>query len=275
MTVLPRNWREYGVEAAGAGIILMAACFLATMLGHPASPIAPHVAPAWVRRALMGGGMGLTIYALAHSAWGRRSGAHFNPAVTLAFFRLGRVAPADAVGYVAAQFVGATGGILIAVSVLGLLVGGERVDYVVTVPGAAGVAAAFAAELVLSFLLMTAILTALSSDRFAAHAGALAASLVAVFITLASPLSGVSMNPARTFASDLAAAEFTALWVYLVAPSLAMTVAAERHRRHAQPTEDACAKLVHDAALPCIFCAFRHGQLAEAERARPLVRASI
>src|SRR5919109_3413443 len=66
MTVLPRNWREYGVEAAGAGIILMAACFLATMLGHPASPIAPHVAPAWVRRALMGGGMGLTIYALAH-----------------------------------------------------------------------------------------------------------------------------------------------------------------------------------------------------------------
>jgi aquaporin Z len=260
MIGLRRNWREYAIEATGAGILLLAASVIATLLSHPASPTAPHLAPAWIRRALMGGGMGATLYALVHSHWGRRSGAHFNPAVTLTFFRLGRVAPADAIGYVVAHFTGAAIGIFTAVSVLRVLVGADSVDYVVTVPGSAGVAAAFTAELVISFLLMTTILTSMSSERFAAHTGALVAVLLAVFIALEAPLSGTSMNPARTFAADLAAAQWTAFWVYLVAPTAAMLIAAEQHRRRAPANDDACAKLVHDPALPCIFCAYRHGE---------------
>jgi aquaporin Z len=74
--------------------------------------------------------------------------------------------------------------------------------------------------------------------------------LVWTFITLEAPVSGMSMNPARTLASAVAAHDFTAFWVYLVAPPLGMALAAEGHLRLA--TTRGCAKLRH--SLPCIFC---------------------
>ena len=97
-----QHWPEYLMEAAGLGLFMISACVFGTLLEHPASPVRAGRCPTpLVRRVLMGLAMGLTAIAIIYSPWGQRSGAHMNPAVTLTFLRLGKVAPADAVFYVA------------------------------------------------------------------------------------------------------------------------------------------------------------------------------
>src|SRR5439155_10426076 len=96
---------------------------------------------------------------------------------------------------------------------------GERLahpstNFVVTAPGPHGAAAAFAAEILISAGMMTLVLT-VSGSRFGRWTGALAGALVALYITFEAPISGMSMNPARTLGSAVAAGEWGALWVYL------------------------------------------------------------
>src|SRR5580704_6741573 len=102
------------MEAAEAGVYLFSACAAATLLWHPASPIQRYLPSDAVRRVLMGLGMGATIVAIVLTPWGKQSGAHFNPALTLTFYRLGKVAPWDAVFYCAAQLPGAVAGVALA-----------------------------------------------------------------------------------------------------------------------------------------------------------------
>ena len=102
-TALRMHWPEYLTEAAGLGLFMISACVFGTLLGHPNSPVVQAVPDALARRALMGLAMGLTAVGLICSPWGQRSGAHFNPATTLTFWRLGKVAPADAGFYMLAQ----------------------------------------------------------------------------------------------------------------------------------------------------------------------------
>jgi aquaporin Z len=199
--------------------------------------------------------MGATAIAIVYSPWGRRSGAHFNPCVTLTFYRLGKVAGFDAAGYVAAQFVGGAAGVAVAVALLGEAVAHPAVAYAATTPGAAGVWVAFVAELAISFGLMTVVLAVSSIPRIARFTGISAGVLVAAYITLEAPLSGMSMNPARTVASAVFARDWTALWIYFVAPAVGMLLAAEAHVRVAGRRALHCAKLHHDDRVRCIFCA--------------------
>ena len=97
------RWPEYAIEAAGLGTFMTAACAFGTLLGHPGSPIVVALPDALPRRVLMGIAMGLTAVALIYSPWGRRSGAHFNPATTLTFWRLGKIQTRDAIAYWAAH----------------------------------------------------------------------------------------------------------------------------------------------------------------------------
>jgi aquaporin Z len=198
----------------------------------------------------MGALMGLTAVAIVYSPWGRRSGALMNPALTLTFLRLGRVAPRDAAAYVAAQFAGGALGVMAAHLVLGGRLAHPAVSYVVTRPGPAGVAAAFLAEATISGVLMTVVLRANASERWKRYTGVLGGLLVTTYILVESPLSGMSMNPARSLGSALAAGSWTALWIYFAAPLLGMLVAAQLHlaRRRAVP----CPKMAH--AEPCLFC---------------------
>ena len=111
---LRRHWPEYLMEAGEAGCYLFSACALATLLWHPASPLQAYLRNDAVRRMLMGAGMGATIILIVLSPWGKQSGAHFNPAVTLAFYRLRKVTSWDALFYCAAQLVGAVAGVALA-----------------------------------------------------------------------------------------------------------------------------------------------------------------
>src|SRR5262249_2892502 len=215
------------MEGALLGAFLVAACSFATLLEHPASPAHRALHDGNVRRLLMGIAMGLTAIGLIYSPWGQQSGAHMNPSLTLTFFRLGKIARADALGYVVGQFVGGVLGVLIVRATLGMLVAHPAVRFAATSPGPAGTAVAFVAELLISFLLMTVVLVASNSPRLARYTPLLAGTLVAAYITLEAPLSGMSMNPARSFASALAAWRWTALWNYFTPPSLGILAAAQ------------------------------------------------
>ncbi len=250
------HWPEYLIEAAGLGVFMVSASVFATLLEHPASPIRQAVPDPLARRALMGLAMGLTAIALVYSPWGQRSGAHFNPAVTLTFFRLGKVAPHDLRGYVVAQFIGGAAGMAVATVIVGPALAHPSVHFVATLPGA-GVATAFVAEAALTALLMSVILVMSNTPRHARFTGLCAGACVALFITFEAPISGMSLNPARTFASALAARDGTALWIYFVAPPLGMQLAAAAHRWLPRAPKIRCAKLQHSNHRPCIFCEFQ------------------
>jgi len=195
-----RHWPEYLIEAAGLGVFMIAACAFGVALEHPSSPIR-ELLPAFPRRALMGLAMGATAMAIIYSPWGKRSGAHINPAVTWTFFRLGKIEGWDALFYVLAQFTGGVTGVVIAVVALGALVSHPSVNYVATIPGPYGIPLAFAAEIAMSFLMMSTILFATNQPNLARFTGIFAGVLVFAFITLEAPISGMSINPARTFGS--------------------------------------------------------------------------
>jgi aquaporin Z len=256
---LRRHWPEYLIEAAGLGLFMVAACGFGTLLEYPHSPVQQAIADPVLRRFLMGLAMALTAVSLIYSPWGKQSGAHFNPAVTLTFVRLGKVTFWDAWFYVLAQFIGGVTGVLFASAVLGAALAQSPVHYVVTVPGRSGVGIAFAAEVAITFLLMSVILSVTNTPRLARYTGLFAGALVAIYITVEAPLSGMSMNPARTFASAMPAQAWTALWVYFSAPLLGMLGAAEVYVRRYGRHQVLCAKLHHQNIKRCIFaqCGYR------------------
>jgi aquaporin Z len=254
LDALRRHWPEYLMEAAGLGLFMISACVFGTLLEHPASPVRQAIESALLRRVLMGLAMGGTAITLIYSPWGKQSGAHLNPAVTLTFFRLGKVAGWDAVFYGLSQFVGGTAGVVVVALVLGNAQADPAVHYVVTAPGRWGDAVAFLGEVAITFVLMAVVLVVSNSAPLARYTGLFAGSLVATYITFEAPLSGMSMNPARTFASAVAAHDWTALWIYFTAPPLGMLAAAQVYLRLRGRRAVSCAKLHHQNTKRCIFC---------------------
>jgi aquaporin Z len=252
-TALKAHWPEYLMEASELGIFMISACAFGVLLFHPASPVSHNINNEVLKRVLMGVAMGSTAIAIIFSPMGKRSGAHFNPAVTLTYLRLGKVAPWDAAFYIAFQFIGGIGGVLVASLVLGNLVAHAAVNYSATLPGPSGPMRAFLAELMISFILMSVILTISNTKRLGRWTGLFAGALVATYIAVESPISGMSMNPARTFGSAAVGHMWTALWIYFTAPPLGMLLAAEVYTRLKSGRAVACAKLNHHNNTRCIF----------------------
>jgi aquaporin Z len=219
--------------------------------------------------------MAATVVAIIYSPWGRQSGAHFNPAMTLTFFRLGKVAPWDAGFYVGAHFAGGVAGVLVAAAALGGWLANPSVNFAVTAPGPGGPAAAFAGEFAASFVFMTVVLIAINAPRLERFTGLLVGAMVAAFILVETPLSGMSLNPARTLASAVPARVWTGLWVYFTAPSAGMLLAAEAYLR-VSGRRVRTAKLRHDDRKRCIFRCDRHaGVPLAAEGGRYAARAAL
>ena len=253
LATLKQHWPEYLIEASALAAFMLSACGFGALLEHPASPVRQAIGDAFVRRVLMGTAMGLTAIAIVYSPWGKRSGAHLNPAVTLTFWRLGKIENRDALCYVIAQFVGGVVGVLFATMLLRSWLSHPNVNYVATLPGASGIAVAFVAEVIITFILMFTVLTVSNRARMARFTGLFAGALVATYITFEAPLSGMSMNPARTFGSAFGGNIWTALWIYFTAPPLGMLLAAESYLRLVGAQRIFCAKLHHHNNQRCIF----------------------
>ena len=176
-----------------------------------------------------------------------------NPATTLTFYRLGKVERWDAVFYMFSQFAGALLGTWLAFAVLGAALAHREVNFAITHPGMRGEAVAFVSELFIAFLLMTVILNVSNSRKFARYTGLAAGTMVMLFITFEAPISGMSMNPARSFASDFVGMQWQGLWIYFVAPVIGMLTAAEVFVRTRGIRSVICAKLNHSGTARCIF----------------------
>lgn len=260
LPALKRHWPEYLMEAFAIALFMMSACVVTVLLEHPGSPLHQAVNNPLHRRALTGLAMGATAIAIIYSPWGKQSGAHMNPSVTLTFLALGKVVPWDAAFYVVAQITGAVLGVLLSRLLIGFPLEHTAVNYAVTVPGAEGAGVAFLAEIAISALLMTAVLVVSNTRSLSRYTGLVAGCLVALYITVEAPYSGMSMNPARSFASALPAGEWNAFWLYLVAPPAAMLLAGHAYRLKYGAQQVFCAKLHHHNGKRCIFRC-KHGEL--------------
>ena len=255
--LLPPHWPEYLIEMTSLATFMASAAMFATVLQHPSSPLSSWMAAGVAGRVPMAAAMALTAMALIYSPWGRRSGAHMNPAVTITFLRLRKIAVRDAAGYVLAQFVGGCAGIATATTLLAQLPADPSVNYVATLPGPTGVLVAVVAEAAISFGLMLTVLHLSNHPRFNRYTGTAAGLLVFAYITFEAPLSGMSMNPARSLGPALLTGSLGSLWIYFVGPLAGMLAAAELYVRRHGWSRVLCAKLHHSPAHPCIFrCRF-------------------
>ena len=249
-----QHWPEYMIEGICLGLFMISACAFSALLEHPASPVRASVMNADVRRFLIGLAMGMTAILLIYSPMGRRSGAHMNPATTLTFYRLGKVERWDAVFYMLSQFARWSSGSAGFIRPDGRDAGTPRCEFC-DYPSrrCEARAVAFVSEVLITFLLMTVILNVSNSRKFARFTGLAAGTMVMLFITFEAPLSGMSMNPARSFASDFVGMQWQGIWIYFVAPVIGMLSAAEVFVRTRGIHSVICAKLNHSGNARCIF----------------------
>jgi aquaporin Z len=274
VSVLKCNWPLYVFEAIELALFMLSACAFTILLFDPSRP-AVHLLPsAIIRRVFMALAMGITAVLIIHSPMGRRSGAHFNPAITLTYLHLGKIGLCDALFYVLSQFLGGIFGVAVAVAIFGSRLSKPAVNYVVTVPGRYGTVAAFLAELFMATILMTVVLLLSNRAHLAIYVSYSVGVLIALYTFFFAPISGFSINPARTTGSAFFAGVWTAGWLYFVAPLLGMFCAAEIYASINGDARVLCAKLHPDPSFPCPFvCNFpgHHHMLdAHAEDIRPL-----
>lgn len=159
---------------------------------------------------------GLVVMAIIY-ALGNVSGAHINPAVTIGFYFAGRIGATEIPAYLVAQFAGAA-----VAGVVLLVLFPEHSNYGATMP-AIDVPRAFLMEVLISFSLMFIILNVSTGHQEKGiMAGAAVGGMVTLLALFAGPVTGASMNPARSFGPALAAMNFEHLWIYILAPMVGM-----------------------------------------------------
>ncbi len=222
ITLFKKNWRIYLIEAWALGMFMVSASLFVILVEHPLLPIRNLVESAILRRLMVGLAMGITAVLLIYSKWGKRSGAHMNPAVTLTFFMLHRISFIDALWYIIFQFAGGYLGVAIFKWFFFDFISNPMVNYVVTIPGKQGNETAFFTEFFLSLLIILTVLFSSNTKKTAPFTGYLVGIFLTLAITFTAPFSGMSINPARTIASTLNANDWQGLWIYFLAPVSAM-----------------------------------------------------
>ena len=197
-------------EGVGTFVLVFAGCgAIAVASVHPG-----------IGQAGVAAAFGLAIMAMIY-ALGHVSGAHFNPAVTVAFAVSGHLPWVRVLPYWAAQVAGA----VLAAAFLRLSLG-DGASVGVTQPSGS-VVQAFAWELVLTAMLMLVITSVATDARAVGQAAAIAiGGTVGLGALVGGPISGASMNPARSLGPALVSGDLTDLWIYLAAPVVGAAIAA-------------------------------------------------
>jgi len=251
---------EYLMEAALLGLFMISAGVFTILFEAPNSPIHQAIPNGALRRFFIGIAMGTTAIALIYSPWGKQSGAHMNPAVTLTFYRLGKVKSQDALFYIVFQCLGGLGGVYLVALLFHNIFTQPPIHYIVTVPGVSGWLGALLGELFIAFVMMMTVLVTSNHHAFSRYTGCFAGCLVILYVTFEAPLSGFSMNPARSFASALPAQTWTAFWLYITVPPMGMVLASGLYQALFGDRAVKCAKLHHDNHKRCIFrCDYNRG----------------
>jgi aquaporin Z len=251
------HWKLYLMEAAELAALMFSICLFGALVYSAESPLQRFSLSLGQKSFFMGIAVAAVTCLIIRSPFGRRSGAHFNPAITVAYLWLGRIHRWDALAYIAAQFTGGVAGVFVACRLLGHHLSADPVRYVVTLPGKHGAATAFLVEFLLSAVLMGIVLFATNHRRLAPLSPVFVSLITVFYYVLCSSISGFSVNPARTFSTAFFASVWHGIWIYFAAPTLGMVAAAAIYVRSMGPGSVYCAKIFHDLHTPCPFpCRF-------------------
>lgn len=251
----PRNgwhWKEWAAEGAGTGILLLgglSAVCLDFGKGSPMPGLLPSASLRLLLTGLLFAGTGSSV---AISPLGRLSGAHLNPAVTLAFWSSGHVSRSDVLGYLTSQVVGG----LVGVGVLRLLWGRIAIsvqDGRTTPHTGVSSLAAVGIEALLTAVLILAIFAFTSSAKTARWTPLALWIVIALLVWRGAPYTDCSMNPARSVAPAVVSGIYSSLWIYLIGPPLGALAAAQLFVRAPLGLRPVTAKLFHDAAYPSVL----------------------
>ena len=201
----PNQWKNFFAESLGTFGLVFAGTG-AIVINETSGGVITHVGVALT--------FGLVVLAMIYN-FGDISGAHLNPAVTLGFWAARRLVGHDVLPYIVSQMIGAIGA-----SALLHFLFPQNLSLGATMPAGSEVQS-FVLETVLTFFLMLTILNvSTGAKEKGITAGIAIGAVIALEAMFAGPISGASMNPARSFAPALVSGHFTHLWIYLVAPPL-------------------------------------------------------
>ncbi|MEN9526567.1 MAG: hypothetical protein RLY56_518 [Pseudomonadota bacterium] len=253
------NWSEYLSEFFGTAI-MMAIGIGAVVFMWSSGSVMSELIPSepWRRLAtgilFAGGGTAVVL-----SPLGQRSGGHLNPAMTFAFWLRGKISHTDAVMYALAQILGAVLGVLVVGAVASEAA--ATVNLGMTTPGVGySATVALAAELIITFSLIFLVFWAVDRRSIARYTPYLAGVLIALLVMIEAPISGTSLNPARSLAPAALMGVFDHLWLYFVGPMAGAVLAVAVYRGvGGEKTATGCAKLQHNDQYPCLFegCGYR------------------
>lgn len=249
----PLHWAEYTAELVGAAFNIfvgLSAVVFDFGQGLPMEHLIPDRSIRLLITGLIFSGSG-SLFAI--SPLGKLSGAHINPSVTLAFWAHGKMHRQDAVGYIIAQFLGAILGAILLVLVWGKYAG--TVYNGMTLPGA-GYALwfVFLAEVFITFLLVLSIFQFVSNHRLMRWTPFMNWLLVAAMVWLEAPISGTSLNSARSIGPALITGLWRDQWLYCIAPPLGALLAVAMFRLLSMGRRDVLScKLFHVPHYRSIF----------------------
>jgi len=257
------HWREYGAEFIGTAFFIFAGLSAVVFNLGDNSPVEQIIPSQGGRLLLTGLLFSGSVSLFAISPLGKLSGAHVDPVVSLAFGMLNKLAVRDVVGYAIAQFSGAAFGAFLLVLVWGDYA--ETVNNGMTLPQPGySLWTVFAVEVLITFTLVLSILLFVSSRKLMHWTPLMTWLLIAIIVRLTAPITGTSLNPARSFGPALVSWNWRHQWIYFAAPTLGAFIAVFAFRlicRGRRGRREALVgKLYHVPHYPCIFkeCRGRH-----------------
>jgi aquaporin Z len=246
------NWQEYGAEFLGTAFLVFGGLSVVVFNFGPNAPLADVLSPS-MRRLMTGLLFGTCGSLVAISPLGKLSGGHINPAVSIAFWLHGKLHLHDLVGYIVAQLLGACLG-------TALLVGCWGSSAASLHDGATGPGAGydlwfvFAAEVAMTGLLVLLIFICVSHQRLLRWTPLLTIFLIGLIVWLEAPISGASLNPARSFGPSVFSGFWEVQWIYYIAPPLGAALAVGLYRLGARADQDVLTcKLFHVRHYRSIF----------------------
>jgi aquaporin Z len=181
---------------------------------------------------------------VTYSPVGKISGAHLNPAVTLAFLIKKKISLPDALIFMIVQTLGSIAAALLALYLWGYHA--KEINIGMTLPGQGQtILTVFLVEVLITFLLIRCIFYFLHKKNLTSFTGLAVGILIAAIVYFTANITGSSMNPARSFGPALIEGDFSFLWIYLIAPLTGSTLAASVQLKKDTGHVPLCAKLNH------------------------------
>jgi aquaporin Z len=216
-------WRLCAFELVGTALLVLVGLSLVILMFGAGTPMARLIPSEGLRRLITGFLFGTTGACIALSPVGKVSGAHINPAVTVAFRLMGKLDLRTTLGYIGAQSIGAVVGSL-PLLLWGAM--GKSVAFGATLPGTgATLSTALLGEVVTTFAMVALLAVFLGFRRIRPFTPAIFPPLYALMVWAESPISGTSTNPARSLGPAVVSGQWQGWWIYWVGPLAGMLLA--------------------------------------------------